>query len=300
MQRYQSGAIYNSDLRLQEIEKERRAAKLMGLARMAVAAAAIVSSATYWQDQIEQWALGPSATSHNTAVQSLGTHPASRVREGKVEYAPPVDRVAQVPVDSESFRLKAPSKGTVHGGVGLQLNIDDAFRTNTGLRRHFARSIAKEFKVPERTATQIVDAAVKAGKEYNVKTTVILGLIEKESSFKTNAISSVGAAGLTQVREEYHPQVLKKVGVRGDLLKAEPSKQVHAGVAVLDSYRKEGEPLRNALVAYNVGPNAKDKSRGIVYANLVEQNAAKWRQEAVVYLQEQKQGHRPESLTPNL
>ena len=270
----------------------------MGLARMAVAAAAIVSSATYWQDQIEQWALGPSASPHAAPVKSSEAAPTSRVWEGKVVDYTQASRVAQVAPESELFRLKAPAK--VHNGVGLQVNIDDAFRTNTDLRRHFARSIAKEFKVPVRTATQIVDAAVKAGKEYNVKTTVILGLIEKESSFKTNAVSSVGAAGLTQVREEYHPQVLKKVGVRGDLLKAEPSKQVHAGVAVLDSYRKEGEPLRNALVAYNVGPNAKDKTRGIVYANLVEQNAAKWRKEAVVFLQEQKEGHKPESSAPNL
>lgn len=82
--------------------------------------------------------------------------------------------------------------------------------------------------------------------------------------------------------------------------KADASKQVHAGIAVLDSYRKEGEPLRNALVAYNVGPNAKDKSRGIVYANLVEQNASRWRQEAVTFLQEQAHKPQIESPTPNL
>ena len=299
MQGYQPGAIYNSDLRQQELEKERRSAKLMGLARMAVATAAIVSSAAYWQDQIEEWALGPSASTTTATAKAIEVAPASRVREGKVEYTPPVSRVAQASVDSESYRFKSPPKPSPRG-LGVHINVDAAFQTNTGLRDHIARSISKEFKISEHTAKQIVAAAAQASKKYNVEVSKQLGLIEKESSFKLNAVSSVGAVGLTQVREKYHPEVLKKVGVRGELIKADASKQVHAGIAVLDSYRKEGEPLRNALVAYNVGPNAKDKSRGIVYANLVEQNAAKWRQEAVTFLQEQAHKPQIESTTPNL
>lgn len=290
MQRFHSGAIYNSDLREQELEKQRRVAKLMGLARMAVAATAIVSGAAYWQERIEHIALGP-PTATEKVNQTIAANDTTNTR-----IAASTHDTKTAPV-ATPYRLNAPT--STPGGIGLQANLDDAFRTNKDLRRHFARSIAKEFKVPERTATQIVDGAVNASNQYNVKTTVILGLIEKESSFKTTAISSVGAAGLTQVREEYHPNVLKKVGVRGDLVDAGPSEQIHAGVAVLNSYRKEGEPLRNALVRYNVGPNAKDKTRGIVYAKLVEQNAAKWRAEAVTFLQEQ-QAPQSHSTAPNL
>lgn len=294
MQGYKPGAIYNSDLRQQELEKERRSAKLMGLARMAVATAAIVSSAAYWQNQIEEWALGPSASTTKATAKATEVAPASLVREGKVEYAPPVSRVAQASVEPKSPPEPAPR------GLGVHINVDAAFQTNTGLRDHIARSISKEFKISVHTAKQIVAAAAQASEKYNVEVSKQLGLIEKESSFRLNAVSSVGAVGLTQVREKYHPEVLKKVGVRGELIKADASKQVHAGIAVLDSYRKEGESLRNALVAYNVGPNAKDKSRGIVYANLVEQKAAKWRQEAVTFLQEQAHKPQIESTTPNL
>ena len=300
MQGYKPGAIYNSDLRQQELEKERRSAKLMGLARMAVATAAIVSSAAYWQNQIEEWALGPSASTTKATAKATEVAPASLVLEGKVEYAPPVSRVAQASVDSKSPPEPKSPPNPAPSGLGVHINVDAAFQNNTGLRDHIARSISKEFKISVHTAKQIVAAAAQASEKYNVEVSKQLGLIEKESSFKLNAVSSVGAVGLTQVREKYHPEVLKKVGVRGELIKADASKQVHAGIAVLDSYRKEGEPLRNALVAYNVGPNAKDKSRGIVYANLVEQKAAKWRQEAVTFLQEQAHKPQIESTTPNL
>jgi soluble lytic murein transglycosylase-like protein len=305
MQGYKPGAIYNSDLRQQELEKERRSAKLMGLARMAVATAAIVSSAAYWQNQIEEWALGPSASTTTATAKATKVAPTSLVLEGKVEYAPPVSRVAQASVDSNSTQVPSPPNpksppNPEPRGLGVHINVDDAFQTNTGLRDHIARSISKEFKISVHTAKQIVAAAAQASEKYNVEVSKQLGLIEKESSFRLNAVSPVGAVGLTQVREKYHPEVLKKVGVRGELIKADARKQVHAGIAVLDSYRKEGEPLRNALVAYNVGPNAKDKSRGIVYANLVEQKAAKWRQEAVTFLQEQAHKPQIESTTPNL
>jgi soluble lytic murein transglycosylase-like protein len=109
-------------------------------------------------------------------------------------------------------------------------------------------SFAQEFRIPVTLATQIHTAAVRE----RIKPRIAFGLVKAESSFRTKAVSSVGAVGLTQLLPSTARWLVPGT-TRRDLMMPETNLRVGFRYLrhLLDQYNGN-EKL--ALTAYNRGP----------------------------------------------
>ena len=114
-------------------------------------------------------------------------------------------------------------------------------------------SLAEEFDVPVKLAEDIHEAAEK--EEIDPK--MAFGLVRAESSFRKNAVSPVGAVGLTQVMPATAKWLVPGT-TRSDLLN--PSTNLQVGFKYLRSLldRYDGNE-KLALTAYNRGPGTVSK-----------------------------------------
>lgn len=93
------------------------------------------------------------------------------------------------------------------------------------------------------------DAIEQTAERHRVDALLLAALVEAESSFLPDAISPVGAVGLTQVM----PATAQWLGERGDL--TDPDSNLDVGARYLSRLleRFDGD-LELALAAYNAGP----------------------------------------------
>lgn len=120
-------------------------------------------------------------------------------------------------------------------------------------RRETISRLASEFQVSEPLAEDIHDAAVSA----SIEPRLAFGLVRAESSFRSRAVSPVGAVGLTQVLPATARWLEPGTG-RKELLKPEVNLRVGFKYLrhLLDQY--EGDQ-QLALTAYNRGPGTVDR-----------------------------------------
>lgn len=141
---------------------------------------------------------------------------------------------------------------------GQKYEVDDAARqwSRSVLEQEkqlVVASFAREFKVPLSLARNIHEAAL----EENVSPRIAFGLVKAESSFRTTAVSPVGAVGLTQLLPSTARWMVPGT-TRRDLM--EPETNLRVGFKylryLLDKYDSD-EML--ALTAYNRGPGTVDR-----------------------------------------
>jgi len=111
-----------------------------------------------------------------------------------------------------------------------------------------AAEFAREYKIPETLAKDIHETASEVGISPNVA----FGLVQAESSFRTKAISPVGAVGLTQLMPAT-ARWLEPGTTRKDLM--EPRTNLQIGFKYLKQLIADYDGNeRLALTAYNRGP----------------------------------------------
>ena len=98
-----------------------------------------------------------------------------------------------------------------------------------------------------------------ASMKYKVPEAMVRSIMAAESAFNPLARSPKGAVGLMQVM----PSTAKEMGYNPHI----PQENVNAGVKylrmLLDKYENTKDWLRRVIAAYNAGPGAVDKYRGV-------------------------------------
>lgn len=112
----------------------------------------------------------------------------------------------------------------------------------------------------ESSTSQSVDELRKVisrcADEYNIDEELIRAVIQVESGWKVDAVSSKGAGGLMQLM----PRTAKMLGVDDPF---DPEQNIEGGVKYLSQLtdKYEGD-VEKALAAYNAGPSRVDASGG--------------------------------------
>jgi soluble lytic murein transglycosylase-like protein len=109
----------------------------------------------------------------------------------------------------------------------------------------------------EPTPAEMHELLLAAGNAHNIDEDLLASVIKAESGGHTKAVSRTGAQGLMQLM----PATAHTLGVK-DSFKADQN--IAGGTAYLDSLLKRyKDNLGLALAAYNAGPGAVDRYRGI-------------------------------------
>jgi soluble lytic murein transglycosylase-like protein len=98
-----------------------------------------------------------------------------------------------------------------------------------------------------------------AALKHRVPATLVKSIVAAESNFHCDAVSPKGAIGLMQLM----PETARQFGADPTI----PEQNIDAGTSYLHflmhKYRKYGDPLPRVIAAYNAGPGAVDRYRGI-------------------------------------
>lgn len=115
-------------------------------------------------------------------------------------------------------------------------------------------------------------------KDYGLSTNVVMGVIKKESSFKTQIMGDNGEAyGLMQIQKKWHRARMKKVGAT-DLLNCYDN--VSVGIDYLaDLYKANGGNWHKTLMAYNGGQAYANRRTSTYYSRKVMQYAEEFKKE---------------------
>jgi hypothetical protein len=120
--------------------------------------------------------------------------------------------------------------------------------------------VADLLKKLDRMKPVDLTAVIRAAAEkHRVPAELVRSIVRAESNFQCDAISPKGAIGLMQLM----PQTAQEYGADPTV----PEQNIDAGTHYLNflmhKYRKYGNPLPRVIAAYNAGPGAVDRYRGI-------------------------------------
>ncbi|QJD88094.1 lytic transglycosylase domain-containing protein [Cohnella herbarum] len=114
-------------------------------------------------------------------------------------------------------------------------------------------SLGGELTADYSSSSAYDDLISAAGAKYGVDPALIKGVVQSESSFNPNAVSSAGAKGLMQLMDD----TARGLGVGNSF---DPAQNIDGGTRFL-SYllRKYDGNVSTALAAYNAGPGRVDR-----------------------------------------
>ncbi len=107
---------------------------------------------------------------------------------------------------------------------------------------------------------QTIEDVMREAGARDMDPALVLAVILQESHFNPRAKSPLGARGLMQIMRETGASL----GLRTESDFYNPLKNVRAGIRYLrDMMARMGGNIKNALAAYNAGPGAVEKHRGV-------------------------------------
>lgn len=93
--------------------------------------------------------------------------------------------------------------------------------------------------------------------KYNIAPEIIIAMIEKESYYDANEVSSHDARGLMQVMPKWHKERMKRLGCT-DLF--DPYQNVTVGIDYVAELKEKNADLYWVLMAYNMGEKKATKN----------------------------------------
>ena len=110
---------------------------------------------------------------------------------------------------------------------------------------------------PDPGTANLQELARIAAEKAGIDPALFKALVQQESGFNPNAVSSVGAQGLTQLM----PKTAQMLGVTNPL---DPVQNLDGGAKYLAQMLKQfGGDVSLALAAYNAGPGAVQRAGGV-------------------------------------
>lgn len=103
---------------------------------------------------------------------------------------------------------------------------------------------------------KIIQLAKKHGERYGIEASLVQAVIEVESGYRADAVSSAGAEGLMQIM----PETQKDLGLHDSF---DPDANIRAGVRYLKMMLNRFGSLNLALAAYNAGPSRVEQYKGV-------------------------------------
>ena len=117
--------------------------------------------------------------------------------------------------------------------------------------------VVDEVLAPVAAGTDIRALAIAAAQRHGLDPNLVLAVVSVESAFKPDAVSHKGAQGLMQLM----PATAKELGVTDAL---DPAQNLDGGTRYLRQLvAMYGGDLGKALAAYNAGPGAVKRHRGV-------------------------------------
>lgn len=112
-------------------------------------------------------------------------------------------------------------------------------------------------RLDDRDRQAIGDVLLNAEREHRLDPLLLVALIEHESRWDADAVSSHSALGLMQVKAPVAMPVAKELGIpwKGAGTLFEPVSNVRIGVAYFAEMMERFGDVSLALTAYNIGPN---------------------------------------------
>lgn len=169
-------------------------------------------------------------------------------------------------------RNTAPTSATAPANITPPANVENPANTVTHIgftgnnapnktRMAAARNITPQQTFSGRytdnpmSVNRYSDIIKKHAKRYNVDPDLVAAIIEQESGWRSNAVSSAGARGLMQLM----PKTAAWLGVKNSF---DPDQNIGGGVKYIAQMlqRYKGN-VEKALWAYNAGPGNADKGR---------------------------------------
>jgi len=108
-------------------------------------------------------------------------------------------------------------------------------------------------KAPEDSFDLLI---LRSARKHRLEPALVKAIIAAESNFEAKALSPVGAQGLMQLM----PRTARALGVSNPF---HPGENVEGGSRYLRGMLDRFGDLRRALAAYNAGPEAVDRYRGV-------------------------------------
>lgn len=104
-------------------------------------------------------------------------------------------------------------------------------------------------KLDPEITEKITGSIIKNAKEYNIPESLIIAIINRESSFNPIAVSKANCIGLMQINPKAHKELLDKMGL--DYYSAcYIDNNIKLGCIIFSEYFKEKETLKDALKRY--------------------------------------------------
>jgi soluble lytic murein transglycosylase len=134
--------------------------------------------------------------------------------------------------------------------------------TNIVKKEHITKQITRHLKseninIEDNTAKTISRTVYEESANYGLDYRLVLALMKIESNFKYDAVSSMGARGLLQVKPSVAKYIAQDAGIEWDGHRTldEPGSNIKIGIHFFSQLIRDFENINTALKAYNMGPS---------------------------------------------